>query len=291
MNQNPYSSYRGRTPLGRRLLIALVVLLTLALCALLAWRFWLSNYIIYDENGPHLVLGGPLATSAPTPDDLEPEIVIDLPSAQPSATPEPEEADLSAFPRRAVPLGMVALPQGETPESGRGAIYDMTDPRGAYAVTADTNAQLLYCAAYLAPDWSKAKGPESRDFTGELTEQCLHLASLGFDEIIFSTTDLSKAGADSLTGVYTAVHAALTKAGWQGRLGLELDQSWFRAGGDSLIPCIAETFDRLYFRNALAANYKKALEDGGFEATGYSLVTLYAAPPKSVNWSWAVLPQ
>lgn len=289
MNRSPYSSYRGRTPLGRRILIAIVVLLVLALCALVAWRFWLSNYVVYDENGPHLVLGGPLATPAPSPDAQEPEIVIDVPSAQPDPTPAPEEVDLSAFPRRELPLGLVSPGAwGEEPPAGRGAVYDMTDPGGLYAVTADANAQLLYSAAYLAPDWSTA-GEET--FAEDLSVQCVALAARGFDEIILSAADPAKAKADGLAETYAAIHSALAKGGWQGRLGLVLDQGWFRSDSGELISGVATQFDRLYFQNALSASGKKALEDGGFASTGYSLVTLYAAPPKNVNWSWAVLPQ
>lgn len=288
MNRNPYSSYRGRTPLGRRILIALVVLLALALCALVVWRFWLSNYVIYDENGPHLVLGGPLATPAPSPDAQEPEVVIDIPSAQPSATPTPEDVDLSAFSPREIPLGMVSPGAwGEKPPAGRGAIYDMTDAKDLYAVTADANAQLLYSAAYLAPNWPDA-GEET--FADELAGQCVTLAAKGFDEIILSTADPAKAKAEDLSKTYTAIHTALTERGWQGRLSLVLDQDWFQGDTDQLIGGIATQFDRLYFQHALASSGRKALEKGGFEVTGYSLVTLYAAPPKNINWSWAVLP-
>lgn len=288
MNRSPYSSYRGRTPLGRRILIAIVVLLVLALCALVVWRFWLSNYVVYDENGPHLVLGGPLATPAPSPDAQEPEVVIDVPSAQPSSTPAPEEVDLSIFPRRELPLGLVSLGAwGEKPPAGRGAVYDMTGAKDLYAVTADANAQLLYSAAYLAPDWSKA-GEEA--FAENLSGQCVALAARGFDEIILSAADPAKVKAEDLSKTYAAIHTALTERGWQGRLGLVLDQGWFRKDTQALISGIATQFDRLYFQHALSASGKKALEDGGFEATGYSLVTLYAAPPKNVNWSWAVLP-
>lgn len=288
MKRSPYSSYRGRTPLGRRILIALVVLLALALCALVVWRFWLSNYVIYDENGPHLVLGGPLATPAPSPGGQEPEIVIDLPSAQPSATPTPEEVDLSAFPRRELPLGMVATAWGEKPPAGQGAVYNMTGIDGLYAVTADANAELLYSAAYLAPDWSTA-GEEP--FADDLAGQCVTLATKGFDEIILSAADPAKAKAADLAKTYAAVHTALSEKGWQGRLGLVLDQGWFQKDAAGLISGVATQFDRLYFQRALSASGKKALESGGFEATGYSLVTLYAAPPKNINWSWAVLPE
>lgn len=289
MNRNPYSSYRGRTPLGRRILIAIIVLLVLALCALVAWRFWLSNYVVYDENGPHLVLGLPLATPAPTPDEQEPEVVIDIPSAPPSATPAPEEVDLSAFPRRELPLGLVSLAAwGETPPAGRGAIYDMTDADDLYAITPDANAQLLYSAAYLAPNWADA-GEDT--FADELAGQCVALAARGFDEIILSAADPAKVKAEDLAKAYAAIHTTLNEKGWQGRLGLVLDQGWFRKDTDALISGIAAQFDRLYFHHALSAPNKKALESGGFASTGYSLVTLYAAPPKNVNWSWAVLPQ
>lgn len=288
MNRSPYSSYRGRTPLGRRILIALVVLLALALCALVAWRFWLSNYVVYDENGPHLILGGPLSTPAPSPDEQEPEIVIDVPSAQPSAAPGLADVDLSAFPRRELPLGLVSPGAwGEKPPAGQGAIYDMTGADDLYAITPDANAQLLYSAAYLAPNWPDA-GEET--FADELAGQCVALAARGFDEIILSTADPAKVKAEDLAKAYAAIHTALSEKGWQGRLGLVLDQGWFQGNNDALISGIATQFDRLYFQRALSASGKKALEDGGFEATGYSLVTLYAAPPKNVNWSWAVLP-
>lgn len=288
MNQNPYSSYRGRTPLGRRLLIALVILLTLALCALLAWRFWLSNYVIYDENGPHLVLGGPLATPAPSGGEDEPQVVIDIPTAAPSPTPGVNaEVDLSQFTRRKVPLGLVTVTGGKDPAVGQGAVFDMTDMENTYAVTADTNAEFLYAAAYLGPDWSQA-GQGS--FDADLTDQCVALAALGFDELIFAPPTKAQA-TDALAKCYLATRQRLDDLGWQGRLGLVVNQDLFTSSLSEDLQDAMAGFHRLYFQNSMRANVNKALRDHGFAGTPGDIVTLYAAPPKSVTWSWAVLPQ
>lgn len=53
MNRNPYSSYRGRSGLGRKILVAIVILLVIALVLALVGLFVLPNYVVYtaDEIG------------------------------------------------------------------------------------------------------------------------------------------------------------------------------------------------------------------------------------------------
>lgn len=54
--KNPYSTYRGRANWLRRILIAIVVLLVIALAAAIVGLFVLPNYVVYTPDGPQLVL-------------------------------------------------------------------------------------------------------------------------------------------------------------------------------------------------------------------------------------------
>ncbi|MFG6373741.1 MAG: hypothetical protein K1W04_06295, partial [Oscillospiraceae bacterium] len=70
--KNPYSTYRGRANWLRRILIAIVVLLVIALAAAIVGLFVLPNYVVYTPDGPQLVLpffgGKGSEAPAPTPD-------------------------------------------------------------------------------------------------------------------------------------------------------------------------------------------------------------------------------
>ncbi len=71
--KNPYSTYRGRTNWLRRILLAIVILLVIALIAAVAGLFVLPNYVEYTPDGPRLVIpffggGEGKETPAPTPD-------------------------------------------------------------------------------------------------------------------------------------------------------------------------------------------------------------------------------
>lgn len=303
MSRKPYSTYHGRRSLGQRILMAIAVILAVALLLALVALFVLPNYMTYDGDTLQFNLplpgrgqGQATLTPQPTAGEEEPDIVIDdQPSAQPSPTPATvDEVDLSQFERRDVPLGLVAA-AGAGPREGDGSIFDMTgdvdkwneDLNTDRAAARELNLSLPYAAAWMAPDWTEAL--EGEDFAQSLTQRCLALADSGYDEIVFSEAVPKGDGAE-LAKLYRAVKDELDKAGWQGRLGLVLDQSLVGSQYDEdLMPAIAQSFDRLYFRRAMQANVKSALTTNGFEDKPANYVTVYATIP-SVNWSWAILP-
>lgn len=299
MKRSPYSSYHGRGSWLRRILVAIVILLVIALAVALVGLFVLPNYIVYTQNGPQLVIpffsspqapqtASPAPTEAvsPGPDAVQTpgDIVIEpLPSSTPKPSPDPT-VDLSAFPRRDMPLGLRPLGRDETLGAGQGSLADMTDvdlsAEGDQLRTA--TADLPYAAAWLAPDWAGLTEEE-------LTRQCLELSACGFDEIVFSEYVPTGDGKE-LAQLYRAVKAALDDAGWQGRLSLALDQALFDRRYDAdLIPAVAQSFERLYFRSTLKAANKTALTNNGFTANGYTLVTV-VKNIANLNYAWAVLP-
>lgn len=303
MSRKPYSTYHGRRSLGQRILMAIAVILAVALLLALVALFVLPNYMTYD--GDTLQFNLPLpgrgqggqATVSPQPSagEEDPDIIIDdHPSAQPSPTPAAgDEVDLSGLERRKPPLGLVAA--GVGPREGDDSIFDMTgdvskwngDLNGDRAADRELNLSLSYAAAWLAPDWVQVL--EREDFAESLTQRCLALADSGYDEIILSEAVPQDSGAD-LAKLYRDVRAALDQAGWQGRFSLVLDQSLVGAQYDEdLMPAIAQSFERLYFRRAMQANVKSALEQGGFAGVAADYVTVYASIP-NVNWAWAILP-
>lgn len=305
MSRKPYSTYHGRRSLGQRILMAVAVILAVALLLALVALFVLPNYMTYDGDTLQFNLplpgrgqGGQATTSPqPTDGEGEPDIVIDdHPSAPPSPTPTAAGAvDLSQLERREAPLGLVST-AGTAPREGDGSIFDMTgdvdkwneDLDADRAAERERNLSLPYAAAWLAPDWAEALA--GADFAEALTQRCLALADSGYDEIIFSQATPKDSGAD-LAKLYRGVKAELDRAGWQGRLGLVLDQGLVGSQYDEdLMPAIAQSFDRLYFGRAMQANVKSALTTNGFEDKPANYVTVYATIP-SVNWSWAILPQ
>lgn len=308
MNRNPYNSYRGRGGLGRKILVVIVILLVIALALALAGLFVLPNYVIYTADGPQLVLpwfsGQSQPTREPAPSAVtgapaEDDFVVDTPSPSPSPSPSPTApADLSDFPRRDVPRGLVVA-AGEGPGEGQGFIFDMRVPatHPDRDGSAQFNRSLLYAAAYVNPAWDSILAGDdtarSAGFADYMTAWCLDAAARGYDEIILSdgvTAENDPKGA-AQAALYRRLKEELTDAGWQGRLGLVLDQSL--AGSDydaDLIPAVAQSFDRLYFRHTLQGGMKSALTANGFAGTSADIVTIYADVPSGVSWSWAVLP-
>lgn len=307
MNRSPYSAYRGRKSALRRVLIAIVIVLVIALAVATVALFVLPNYVVYTPQGPQLVLpffgsGQPSQTPEPTPGGpdasasaaaTDPGVVVEPPSATPAPTAS-VAPDLSDLPRRDMTLGLVAA-AGEGPREGDGSLFDMTgtvaewngdlnDERGNVR---ELNASFPYAAAWLGPDWGEAM--KESGFADALTQRCLMLADSGYDEIIFSEIVPDGDGAE-LAQLYRAMKAALDDAGWQGRLGLVLDQGLFDAKYDSdLIPAVAQSFERLYFRTTLKSNHRTALTNAGFTANGYTLVTV-VEHPANLNYAWVVLP-
>ncbi len=310
MNRSPYSSYRGRGGLGRKILVAIVILLLIALVLALVGLFVLPNYVVYTADGPQLVLpwfsGQPKPTQAPAPSAVidapsaapgEDDFVVDTPSPSPSPSPS-APADLSDFPRRDVPRGLVN--STGNPGEKDGSVFDMpTPPAGSdLSASAERNRALPYAAAYINPDWdSIAEEDDTARTTGFgdfLTAWCLDAAARGYDEIILSdgVTAQNDPKGKAQAALYRQLKKELTDAGWQGRLGLVLDQSLASSDYDpDLIPAVAQSFDRLYFRHTLQGGMKSALTASGFAGTTADIVTLYADVPTGVSWSWAVLPQ
>ncbi len=305
MNRNPYRSYRGRKTLGRRVLTAIVILLAVALLLGLVALVVLPNYAVYTADGlrfdlPLLGKGRGEPTPEPLPDEAqEPEVVIDVPSPTPSPSPTPAPSapaavDLSGLVRREPTLGLVEV-AGAGPGQRQGGIFDMTGglttpgqlPQGDHQAAREVCAQLPYAVAWLAPDWAALLAREGGE--EDLTGWCLALADSGYDEILFSEAVPADDGA-ALAQTYRAVKAALDQAGWQGRLGLVLDQSL--AGSTyapDLLPAIAQSFGRLYFRRSLRDDVHTALAEAGFDDKAMNIVTVYDRP-QSVRWAWAALP-
>lgn len=308
MNRKPYSTYHGRKTLLQRILTAVAVILAVALLLALVALFVLPNYIDMTYTGDTLQFnlplpglgqgqGGQKATPQPSAAASgDPEFVIDdHPSAAPSAGTG-VEVDLSRFERRDVPLGLVVA-AGEGPREQDGYIFDAPlpghEPAGA---SAEFSRSFLYAATYVNPAWDgileEDETARTTGFADYLTNWCLTAAANGYDEIILSdtvTADNDPKG-EAQAALYRRVKSELDEAGWQGRLSLVLDQSWAGSQYDAdLMPAVAQSFDRLYFRQAMQSNVKTALITNGFENKPANYVTVYDAIP-NVNWSWAVLP-
>lgn len=296
-----YNAYRGRKPWGRRILLGILAVLVVVLILAVAAFLLLRDSIIYTDQGVVLpFLQGqqtPTPPPAPTPgpeDDPGGELVVESPSPSPSPTPTPTpKPDLSEFPRRELPLGLVvgtlenlrAGIAGEGLEARHGVIFDLTDAETDADADAVREAVLAlpYAAAYLAPDWAGADWED-------LAARCVELAGLGFDEVVLSAHVPEGDGKDLAEG-YRAVKKTLDDAGWQGRLGLVLDLRVLTDGYDpDLIPSVAQSFQRLYFTQTLPEPGRSRLVSEGFEATGYTIVTV-AEGPANWNYAWAVLPE
>lgn len=300
MNRSPYSAYRGRKSALQRVLIAIVILLVIALAVAIVALFVLPRYVVDTPNGPQLVLPlfgsgsssatpGPVqtaeVTAAPTAQATDGNVVVEPPSATPSPTPSPAP-DLADYVPRDIPLGLALTPVDDLEATGNnGILVDMTDVDLAQAGSGLSKglAAAPYAAAYFHLGGSQSVG----------TEICITLASLGFDEIVLAEEVPQGSGehlGDDLAQRYVNLKTALDDAGWQGRLGLVLNQDLFDSKyGDGLIPAIAQSFDRLYFRTTLKSANKTALTNGGFTANGYTLVTV-VQNVANLNYAWAILP-
>lgn len=324
--KNPYSTYRGRKSWLRRILIAIVILLVIALAAAIVGLFVLPNYVVYTPNGPQLVLpffGGGKTTPAPspTPDVTDdPAVIIDQPDPTPEPTPAPTPIP-EMLPRRDAPLGLVSyefprLLDGAAKESlakGRGAVFDMTDNIPAHPPEEDSdpdavraaNQDLPYSAALLYC-FGAAGTPEA--YGEERIERCKTMAGLGFDEIIVANADYSawlEANGEDYQGVtadeaqvtafYADLRAALDDLGYEGYLSVVCpDKEAFTQGlskGGQSGAAVAQYFDRVYVPggNWNGFNLYKYLKDNGFRGTTADIVTV-VSKPLSANYSWAILP-
>lgn len=296
MSRNLYGTYRGRKSLLQRILTAVAVILAVALLLALVALLVLPNYMTYTGDG--LQFNVPLPkrpdqTAQPQPSEGadEPGFVIETEPAAATATPSAGakvETDLSQFERRDVPLGLVAVSLDELLEGqDKGVILDMAEVDPATQGLGKALADAPYAAAYLNTDQA-GYGPEG-DRTMDFGAWATQVAALGFDELILADTVPQDDGA-ALAKLYRDTKAELDKAGWQGRLSLVLDQSLAGSRYDEdLMPAIAQSFDRLYFRRAMQGNVKTALTTNGFEDKPVNYVTVYATVP-NVSWAWAILP-
>lgn len=278
--KNPYSTYHGRKSWLRRILIAIVVLLVIALAAAIVGLFVLPNYVEYTPDGPRLVLpffgSRPVEQSpSPTPDVTDdPAVIIDLPSPTPEPTPAPTPIP-EMLPRRDAPLGLVSyefprLLDGAAKESlaaKRGAVFDVTGADLAQEGIRDAILDLPYAVAMTAWDGSE--------------ESLTTLAGLGFDEILL--TGVTEADASKSREV-------LDGLGYLGRLSAVAEKSPFQ-DDTALGRALAEHFDRVYVPggNWGGLNLYKYLKDNGFTGTTADIVTT-VNKPISANYSWAILP-
>ncbi len=276
MSQVPYNSYHGRKRHGRGIrsvLIGVVSALVVLLVAVLV------GYYSGLFNIPGAQQPAPSVQDVPgVQPSQEPVVVVE--SAAPSPSPTPAAVDLSGYvPPEKAALGLVL--------TGYDALADQPPKRDTLVdmTAADlTAASLPETERYLAAWWQiDPAQPEAA------LEDCKTLAALGFDEIVLASTVPTDDGAD-LARLYRDLKAGLAAGGWKGRLGLDLDQDLFadKYDGD-LIPAIAQSFDRLYFRHTLSAGNKNALTDDGFAADGLTIVTVTKGPA-DLNYAWAVLP-
>lgn len=285
MGQTPYSSYHGRKRLGRSILVGVVAALFVVLAAVLAgYYLGLFNVPVTPNQTVTQVPPVPAQSAAPAtpvgedpavPSPAEdPSVVIETPS--PSPSPTPAAADLSAYLPRDIALGLVLVTPETLPEASKnGVLVDLSGvaPESLDAAFPAKLAALPYAAA-----WTDDAG------------QAAALAGLGFDELVLTATVPADDGA-ALAALYRQVKRELTAAGWKGRLALDVDQSLFESRyDDDLVPAVAQSFDRLYFRKTLTAKNKRALTDAGFTANGKTLVTAVRGPA-DLNYAWAVLPQ
>lgn len=295
--KSPYSTYRGRTNWLRRILIAIVVVLVIALAAAIVGLFVLPNYVVYTPDGPQLVLpffgGKGTETPAPTPDDsLAPtDIVVETPTPAPSptVTPPPAPDPDSLPPRRDTPLGLTGfawprLLDGSAKESlakGRGAIFttqgaDLEDPE----LTIQLPQDLPYAAALVSYD------PEAAE---DVIITCQRLVGKGFDEVILTPAEdvtLSDGDASFLADL----RSALEEYHFNGRISAVAEKAPFQ-NDTALGRAMAEHLDRVYVPggNWGGLNLYKYLKDNGFRGTTADIVTT-VNKPISANYSWAILP-
>lgn len=284
MGQIPYNSYHGRKRRLRSVLIGAVTALVILLAAVLA-GYYFGFFNLPDAPASQAPAPSPAQVTEPAQTPVpsqEPDFVIEPPSAAPSPSAPAAQADLSGYTPRDLPssLGLVlaqvdALPQ----ESRHGVLVDLAafDLSQADPAFTESLAALPYAAAWL-----------SADADAELAARA---ASLGFDELVLAAAaPATEEESAALTQRYRDIKAALDKAGWKGQLSLDVDQAVFSAPGhEDLTSAIAQSFDRLFFRKTLSSANKKTLTDGGFAATGRTIVTAIKNPA-DLGYAWAVLP-
>lgn len=280
MKTGPYSTYRGRKSWLRRILIAIVILLLIALLAAIAGLFILPNYVEYTSDGPRLVLpffGGQPTEQTPssTPDvTQDPAVIIDLPSSTPEPSPSPTPIP-EMLPRRDAPLGLVSyefprLLDGAAKESlaaNRGAVFAVADADLQDPAIRDAILDLPYAVAIT--DWDGSE------------EALATLAGLGFDEILLK----------GVTGTDAAnAREALDALGYLGRLSAVAEKAPFQ-NDTALGQALAQYFDRVYVPggNWGGFNLYKYLKDNGFRGSTADIVTT-VSKPISANYSWASLP-
>lgn len=284
MGQIPYNSYHGRKRRLRSVLIGAVTALVILLAAVLA-GYYFGFFNLPDVPASQAPAPSPAQVTEPAQTPVpsqEPDFVIEPPSAAPSPSAPAAQTDLSGYTPRDLPssLGLVlAQPDALPQEIRHGVLVDLTafDLAQADPAFTESLAALPYAAAWL-----------SADADAELAAQA---ASLGFDELVLAAAaPATKEESAALTQRYRDIKTALDKAGWQGQLGLDVDQAVFSAPGhEDLTSAIAQNFDRLFFRKTLSSANKKTLTDGGFAATGRTIVTAIKNPA-DLGYAWAVLP-
>ena len=294
--KNPYSTYRGRANWLRRILIAIVVLLVIALAAAIVGLFVLPNYVVYTPDRPQQVrpfFGGKGSEApAPTPDvTVEPsDIVIETPPPSPSPTVTPPPPD-SLPPRRDTPLGLVGyefprLMDSSAKESlvkGRGAVFslegaDLDDPdltAGQYPL------DLPYAAALVPFDPADSEAAIST---------CRTLAYQCFDEVILTLAEDADPSDEDAVAFFSDLVDALADYHFNGRISIVAEKAPFQ-NDTALGRAIAQKFDRVYVPggNWGGLNLYKYLKDNGFQGTTADIVTT-VSKPISANYSWAILP-
>lgn len=300
--RNPYSTYRGRTNWLRRILIAIVVLLVIALAAAIVGLFVLPNYVVYTPNGPQLVLpffggGKETATPAPTSGGAAPtsDIVIETSSPSPSPSPSPKVTPPpppgSLPPRRDTPLGLTGfawprLLDGSAKESlakGRGAIFSLAD--------ADLDDPDLIAEQYsLDLPYAAALVPFDPADSESAIATCQTLAYRCFDEVILTPAE-GAAFSDGDAAFLADLRSALEECHFNGRISVVAEKAPFQ--NDTVLGrAMAEHLDRVYVPggNWGGLNLFKYLKDNGFRGTTADIVTLVSKPISS-NYAWAVLPE
>ena len=177
-------------------------------------------------------------------------------------------------------MGLVVYEAGKTPAAGQGAIFTLGQTAELTRKTA--SEEYDYVAVYLAADEQESD---------TLVARCLTLADKGADEILLADVTPAETDGADLAKLYREVKTALDQAKWQGRLGLVLDQNLVGSRyQQELVPAIAQSFDRLYFRSGLREGVRNSLLRNGFSDSYADIVTVVNSNP-GARYSWAVLPR
>ena len=281
MNQKPYHSYHGRRSLGQRILMGIAIVLAVVLLLGVVALFVYYNNFDFRSS----VTNRPKTSAQPDPiqsgdDGEEPIFVIEDPDDNPDPDPYKlaDDVDLSFYVSREVPMGLALYEEGKAPTAGQGVIFTLGQTGG---LTRKAASEQNYVAVYLTKDEQKSD---------TLVKQCLTLADKGADEIILADVTPAQTDGADLAKLYREVKTALDEAGWKGRLGLVLDQNLTGSRyHDDLVPAIAQSFERLYFRSGLRDGVRNTLIRNGFSDSYADIVTVVRSNP-GARYSWAVLP-